>query len=77
MSREKEVDKLCSLILATAPEYDHCENSSEKEHWYCPFCIGKNHEDNKNGDLSKMKHDHDCEYSIARGLMTNKPTLKT
>lgn len=68
MSRELEVQQLCKLILETTPEFDHCDNSSEKEHWYCPFCCGKNFEDN---NMAKIKHYTDCEYSIAKGLMTN------
>ena len=67
-TRESEIQHLCELIMNTNSEFNSHNNVYDSEHWYCPFCHAKNYE---NGDMSKMSHDRDCEYSIARGLMTN------
>lgn len=73
MSRESEVQHLCNLILETTTDFDHCDNSGEEEHWYCPYCYQGNY---KNGNIADIKHDPNCEYSIAKGLMTGINTLQ-
>lgn len=55
------------MILDASIEFD--TSDYDKDHWYCPFCCAKEYNKDK-ARMENLKHDPDCEYSIARGLMT-------
>lgn len=63
--REKDIQNLCTKVLNATPNIQYTGNGD----WtICPFCCVSVHYEEE--DISKLEHDKDCAYLIAKDLST-------
>ena len=66
--REKELQELCLQVLNASPERYFNPNGADET--TCPFCNAKDYSNDCTADLAELKHEINCAYNIARGLLT-------
>ena len=67
--REKDIQELCKQILEMPSEF--WDNPNGTYEFSCPFCSAIEYMVGFNMDISKLKHDNNCAYLIAKDLSTN------
>jgi len=65
--REKDLQKLCRRVINTSPITFYNPNGADDA--TCPFCYAKTWD--VNAGMEDIKHKLDCEYLIAKDLLTN------
>ena len=64
-AREKDIQKLCCGVLDATPNVQYTHNGDYSQ---CPFCsVEVRYEEY---DISKLSHNPDCAYLIAKDLST-------
>lgn len=69
--REMELQDLCKQVLKASPERYYNPNGADQT--TCPFCCEKDYSNGCTANIEDIKHEPNCAYYIAKGLLTNIP----